>query len=306
VRVGQIKWINNDLIDIDHELRVLTMKKTMKRKYCLKCTIILLGGLFILNIVTGCKKKDNGINSVPPSDTIPQLPGWKLVWNDEFNGSSLDLTKWQYEVNGNGGGNHELEYYTADTSNSYVANGSLVICAKRENYLGKQYTSARINTQGQGDWKYGHIEVRAKLPEGRGLWPAIWMMPTNSEYGDWPSSGEIDIMECLGQEPQKIYSTIHFGQSVATKQQMGGSYSLPSGAFSDTSHVFAIEWDSTSIQWFVDGFKYFTANKSAPFDKEFYIILNVAVGGYWPGSPDEFTTFPQKMIVDYVRVYQRP
>ncbi|MCX6121251.1 MAG: glycoside hydrolase family 16 protein [Ignavibacteriales bacterium] len=274
----------------------------------MKCTIILLGGLFILIIVTGCKKNDNGINSVPPSDTIPQLPGWKLVWNDEFNGSSLDLTKWQYEVNGNGGGNHELEYYTAGTSNSYVANGSLVICAKRENYLGKQYTSARINTHGLGDWKYGRFEIRAQLPFGKGLWPAIWMLPTDYVYGRWPKSGEIDIMECLGDNTWKVYGTIHFADSFGNHAQSGGSYSLPidSASFAGGFHVLAIEWDSTSIQWSVDGNQYYSVNRSTPFDQRFHLVLNVAIGGDWPGSPNEFTTFPQTMIVDYVRVYQRP
>jgi beta-glucanase (GH16 family) len=266
--------------------------------------IVLMLVLSILPSIGGCKKDANPV--VVPADSVPQLPGWKLVWHDEFNGSTIDPANWQHEVNGWGGGNNELQYYTADTANSHVANGILVIRALQQDYLGKHYTSARMTTQGKGDWKYGRMEARAKLPAGRGFWPAIWMMPTYSDYGGWPASGEIDIMECLGQEPQKVYGTIHFGASVAAHQQMGGSYTLSSETFADTFHVFAIEWDTTSIHWYVDGLNYYTAVKRQPFDSEFFMILNVAVGGNWPGSPDAFTEFPQEMEVDYVRVYQRP
>jgi beta-glucanase (GH16 family) len=258
-----------------------------------------------LDAATGCKKQSEGINSVNPTDSIPQLAGWKLVWNDEFNGRTVDLSKWEYEVNGDGGGNNELQYYTSRPSNSYIQNGALVIQALKESYMGKQYTSARMRTRNKGDWKYGRVEVRAKLPYGRGMWPAIWMLPTDWEYGGWPMSGEIDIMECLGQDPWTIYGTIHFGQSVAAHQQIGGKYTSPTDSYAAGFHVFAIEWDSTSFQWYVDGKKYFSATKGAPFDKRFHLLLNVAVGGNWPGSPDEFTAFPQTMVVDYVRVYQR-
>ncbi|TSA22756.1 glycoside hydrolase family 16 protein [bacterium] len=254
----------------------------------------------------GSKKAGEEIAAAAPTDSIPQLPGWKLVWNDEFSGTSVDLTKWEYEVNGQGGGNNELQYYTANPSNSFVQDGELTIRAQKEAYLGKQYTSARMRTRNKGDWKYGRVEVRAKVPYGRGMWPAIWMLPTDREYGGWPMSGEIDIMECLGQDPWTIYGTIHFGQSVAAHQQMGGKYIRSGESFAVDFHVYTIEWDSTSIRWSVDGAQYFTAVKSSPFDKRFHLLLNVAVGGNWPGSPDEFTTFPQTMMVDYVRVYQRP
>jgi beta-glucanase (GH16 family) len=262
--------------------------------------------MVMMNTSTGCKKASEEIAAPSHTDSIPELPGWKLVWNDEFNGTAVDPAKWEYEVNGDGGGNNELQYYTARTENSFVQDGKLTIRAQKESYLGKQYTSARMRTRNKGDWKYGHFEVRAKVPYGRGMWPAIWMLPTDWEYGGWPMSGEIDIMECLGQDPWTIYGTIHFGQSVAAHQQMGGKYTRSGESFAADFHVYAIEWDSTSIQWFVDGTKYFTAVKSTPFDKRFHILLNVAVGGNWPGSPDEFTTFPQTMIVDYMRVYQRP
>ncbi len=266
---------------------------------------IIFSTLLILPLVTGCGKKDVPPTSVIATDSIPSLQGWTLVWNDEFKGTSIDSDKWNYEVNGDGGGNNELQYYTARPENSYIENGALVMRAQRENYQGKQYTSARVNSNLKGDWTYGHIEARAKLPIGKGMWPAIWMLPTDWEYGGWPMSGEIDIMECLGHEPQKVYGTIHFGQSSATHQQMGGSVSLPSGTFNDDFHKFAVEWDSTSIQWYVDGTKYFTAAKSSPFNKRFHLVLNVAVGGNWPGSPDEFTAFPQTMVIDYIRVYQK-
>ncbi len=267
--------------------------------------VIVFSALLLFQWITGCSKNDVAPTSAAPSDSVAQLPGLTLVWHDEFDGTSLDSNKWNYEINGNGGGNNELQYYTDRPENSSVANGALVMSSRRENYLGKQYTSARLNSNLKGEWKYGHIEARAKLPIGRGMWPAIWMLPTDWEYGGWPMSGEIDIMECLGQEPQKVYGTIHFGQSVATHQQMGGSVSLPSGTFNDDFHVFAVDWDSTSIRWYVDGAKYFTAVKSSPFDKRFHLVLNVAVGGNWPGSPDEFTTFPQTMVIDYIRVYQK-
>ena len=260
----------------------------------------------MINTSTGCKKAGEAIVAAAPADSIPQLPGWKLVWNDEFNGTSVDLTRWEYEVNGDGGGNNELQYYTASPSNSFVQDGKLTIRAQKETYLGKQYTSARMRTRNKGDWKHGRVEVRAKVPYGRGMWPAIWMLPTDWEYGGWPMSGEIDIMECLGQDPWTVYGTIHFGQSVAAHQQMGGKYTRSGESFAGDFHVFAVEWDSTSFQWFVDGIKYFAATKSSPFDKRFHLLLNVAVGGNWPGSPDEFTAFPQAMQVDYVRVYQRP
>ena len=268
--------------------------------------ILLVLFIALLQLTGGCKKDGDGITSIVPSDSIPRLPGWNLVWNDEFNGTSVDLSKWEYEVNGDGGGNYELQYYTANRSNSSLDSGYLAIRALKENYQGKQYTSARMRTRNKGDWKYGRMDIRAKMPYGRGLWPAIWMLPTDTTYGGWPVSGEIDIMECLGHDPWTIYGTIHFGQSVAGHQQLGGKYTLASESFAGGFHVFAIEWDSTSIKWLVDGLQYYSVTKGSPFDKRFHILLNVAVGGNWPGSPDEFTTFPQMMTVDYVRVYQRP
>ncbi len=239
-----------------------------------------------------------------------------LVWSDEFNGSSIDTTKWSYELGGGGWGNSELESYTARPENSYVSNGNLYITALQETYTGpdgitENYTSARMVTQTKADWTYGKFEVRAKLPQGQGLWPAIWMMPTYSEYGTWPSSGEIDIMELLGNDTTKVYGTMHYGPSAANEGNSGGTVTLSSGGFCGSFHVFSVEWDSTSITWSVDSVPYYSQTKAGiapdnwPFNKDFFFILNVSVGGSWPGSPDGTTQFPQSMIVDYVRVYQQ-
>ena len=262
--------------------------------------------LVILSTYAGCNK-NAATDVVQPSqvDSIPAIPGWTLVWNDEFSGVMVDPAKWEYEVNGDGGGNNELQYYTSRSQNSYIDSGALVIEARKEDYLGKGYTSARMRTKLKGDWTYGRFDIRAKLPYGQGLWPAIWMLPTDSEYGGWPLSGEIDIMELLGQETDKVYGTIHFASGTGAHQQSGGSMTLAKGTFAEDYHTFTVVWDTAGITWYVDGVNYFTTAHQKPFDKRFHILLNVAVGGDWPGSPDAFTTFPQKMYVDYVRVYTK-
>jgi beta-glucanase (GH16 family) len=265
-------------------------------------------------LINGCNKN----STKPPQngDPIDIPPGWELVWNDEFNAAQIDLSRWEHEVNGHGGGNNELQYYTDRVENSFIEDGKLVIRALRENYSGpdgeRDYTSARLRTANKGDWKYGRFEIRAKLPSGQGLWPAIWMLPTDWIYGGWPASGEIDIMELLGQEPWKVYGTIHFG-GPGDHRQLGAQYNLSSGLFSENFHEFAIEWEVNEIRWFVDDSLYATQNNwfsgdndyPAPFDQRFHLLLNVAVGGNWPGSPDQTTIFPQRMAVDYVRVFKR-
>lgn len=248
----------------------------------------------------GCSKNDE---TVEPPDSTGSIPGYTLIWNDEFSGQSVDLTKWSYEVNGNGGGNNELQYYTDLPTNSYIEDGSLVIQANKEIYQGKYFTSARMRTLYKGDWTYGRFDIRAKLPYGQGLWPAIWMLPSDWEYGGWPASGEIDIMELLGQQPSKVYGTIHYG--LTSHLSSGGNYILPTGTFSQDYHLFTLEWDSTGMKWYVDNKLYHTETIGKPFDKRFHILLNVAVGGNWPGDPDYSTVFPQKMYVDYVRVYRK-
>ncbi len=238
---------------------------------------------------------------------------WQLVWSDEFNGTGLDQSKWSYQIGTGfqGWGNNELQYYTNRPVNVDVFDGNLWIVAQRENFGGMQYTSARIRTRNKGDWRYGRIEMRAKLPRGRGIWPAFWMMPTDEVFGGWPRSGEIDIMELIGQQPNRVYGTIHFATPSLQHQYQGTFYTLPQGTFNDDYHLFWIEWQQNEIKWYVDSTLYFTrvpahlGGANWPFNERFHIILNVAVGGNWPGSPDSTTVFPQSMVVDYVRVYQR-
>jgi len=177
----------------------------------------------------------------------------------------------------------------------------------------REYTSARLRTLRKGDWKYGRFDIKAKLPFGQGLWPAIWMMPSEEKYGGWAASGEIDIMELVGHEPNKVYGTLHYGGEWPDDVQSGKSYTLPQGRFADDFHLFTIEWDTTQFRWYVDGIFYQSQNQwytknvayPAPYDQYFHLLLNVAVGGNWPGDPDNSTVFPQQMVVDYVRVFKR-
>jgi len=278
----------------------------------MKKSIIKLLALFL--IISCNKEKDNPIKN---DNSIPEPAGWQLVWNDEFDATAIDLNKWEYEVNAHGGGNNELQYYTSRPENSYIENGCLVIQALKEHYIGtegtREYTSARLRTLKKGDWKYGRLDIKAKLPFGKGLWPAIWMMPSESKYGGWAASGEIDIMELVGHEPNKVYGTLHYGGEWPNNVQTGKSFVLPFGSFADDFHIFTLEWDADQFRWYVDGILYqtqttwHTANAAypAPFDQYFHLLLNVAVGGKWPGNPDNSTLFPQKMVIDYVRVYKR-
>ena len=239
-------------------------------------------------------------------------PGYTLAWQDDFSGNALDAATWNYEIgNGSGGwGNNELEYYTNSPKNVFVSNGNLIIEARKEAISGFQYSSARITTQNKKTFTYGRVDIRAKLPKGKGIWPALWMLGNNISTVGWPASGEIDIMELLGHETNKSYGTLHYGASGATHGSKGTSYTLPSGNFSDQFHVFSMEWKQDEIKLFVDNNLFLTVNKADlgtapyPFNAPFFFIFNVAVGGNWPGSPDASTTFPQRMIVDYVKVYQ--
>lgn len=233
----------------------------------------------------------------------------KLVWSDEFEGNSLDLQKWSHQTGGGGWGNNELQNYRPE--NATVADGFLKITAKRENLGGNAYTSSRIRTINKADFTYGRMEARIKLPYGQGIWPAFWMMPTDDKYGGWPKSGEIDIMEYIGREPKKIYGTLHFGPDWPNNKSTGGSYNAHREDFSKEFHVFAVEWEANEIRWYIDDYLYSTKKTSDlgserwPFDQRFHFILNLAVGGNWPGSPDGSTVFPQVMEVDYVRVYDK-
>lgn len=239
-------------------------------------------------------------------DTYPSM---QLKWADEFNATSLNTTDWTFEL-GNGcnislcgWGNNELEVYTDKPENIKLDNGKLVITAQEQS---GGYTSARIKTENKQELRYGRIDVRAKLPKGQGIWPAIWMLGENIDVVSWPACGEIDIMELVGHEPATVHGTVHYRDDVY--KYSSGSTSLPSGDFSDKYHVFTIVWDFNTITWYVDNvpFKQFTNSNIAgwPFNKSFYFIMNVAVGGNWPGPPDDTTVFPQQMMVDYIRVFQ--
>lgn len=249
----------------------------------------------------------------------PPVGDWKLVWQDEFNGAAIDMNKWEFEVNGGGGGNGELQYYTARPENAFVSNGVLTIRAARENYCStdgcRDFTSARLRTKGKGDWLYGRMEARARLPRGQGLWPAIWMLPTDFAYGGWAASGEIDIMEAVnlgGTGGNQIFGTLHYGGTWPNNVYKGGN-TTPASSVVDNYHTYAVEWEPAQIRFYLNGVLYHTATDwwssggafPAPFDKRFHMLLNVAVGGNWPGSPNASTVFPQTMQVDYVRVYQR-
>jgi len=242
----------------------------------------------------------------------------KLVWADEFNGpegSGPDAKKWIAIEDGTGFGNNELEYYTPRTVNAHVEKGELLLTARKEPYTGKngtkEYTSGRIESRGKFELQYGRVEARLKLPKGQGIWPAFWMLGSDFATASWPACGEIDIMENIGAEPDKVHGSLH-GPGYSGGNPLTGVYALPGGArFSDDYHVFALEWEPKEIRFYVDG-KLFETQKAADlpagkrwvFDHPFYIVLNVAVGGFWPGAPDAATSFPQTMKVDWVRVYK--
>ena len=265
----------------------------------------------------------NGGAALDGSKSNTVEDGWKLVWNDEFDGNALDTTKWSCQIgNGyNGWGNHESQYYTAE--NVSVADGTLKITAKKEKKGGFDYTSSRIRTvtdDGQTlfSTKYGKVEARIKLPSGTGLWPAFWMMPVNSEYGSWPLSGEIDIMEARGRELDTVHGTIHFGEKRPFNKNIGSSYTFNDGSNITDYHVYSVEWNENTIIWYVDGVEYYrtsnwytmndgvVAEYPAPFNQEFYLILNMAVGGTYDNYllPTD-DVLPGTMEVDYVRVYHQ-
>ena len=235
---------------------------------------------------------------------------WQLVWSDEFDGTIINDSNWTHEIGGNGWGNNELQYYTDRDTNSYINNGYLVIQALEENYSAWNYTSARLKSQGKRFFKYGKILARIKLPYGKGLWPAFWMLGENFPVVGWPDCGEIDIMEMIGGpgNDNTVYGTAHWEDGNGQHAQYGGSYTLSSGIFADNFHLFSIIWDESQIKWYVDNQLYhiidITPGTLSEFHEDFFIILNVAVGGNWPGLPDPTTVFPQKMEIDYVKVYK--
>ncbi|GEA31277.1 family 16 glycosylhydrolase [Clostridium diolis] len=247
------------------------------------------------------------VSSFIPTVTAKADTGWNLAWSDEFNGTSINTSNWKYESGGDGWGNNELEYYTNRSENARIENGNLVIEARKENYSGMNYTSARLKSQGLKNWTYGKVEARMKLPAGQGVWPAFWMLGENISQVSWPKCGEIDIMEHINNE-SAIHGTIHWD---STGNNTHAQYGAASPNIDVTQyHVYSIEWDASSIKWFVDGTQYLEANianninGTEEFHKPFFILFNLAIGGNWPGNPDGSTPFPAKMYVDYVRVYQ--
>lgn len=241
-----------------------------------------------------------------PTDARP----WTLVWSDEFDGAANALpnaANWKFDV-GTDWGNAQLEYDTDRATNASLDGaGHLVITARKETFQGRQYTSARITTEGKQSFKYGKFEARMKLPGGRGLWPAFWMLGTDMPTVGWPNSGEIDVMEYRGQEPSTVIGTIH-GPGYSGGNAVSKSKTLTATRFDNSFHIFTAEWSEERIDFFVDGLLYHTITKDKVpgrwvFDKPFYLILNVAVGGNFVGAPDVFTPFPQTMVVDWVRVY---
>lgn len=242
---------------------------------------------------------------------------WKLVWSDEFNGTTLDTLNWIFQVEEAGRFNDEWQRYTNSSENAYVENDQLVIRALHEsNAHGmNQYTSARLHTANKQTWKYGKIAARIKLPTGKGIWPAFWMLGANIDEngGDtpWPQSGEVDILELYGSKnPAVVEANIHYANSDNKHAMMGAvAHQLEAGNFSDDFHTFELEWSAESFVWFVDGQKYasvdITSEEMSEFHKEFFLLLNVAVGGSHAGRPDGSTSFPQYMYVDWIRVYQK-
>lgn len=234
------------------------------------------------------------------------------VWSDEFDDPAIDRSKWSFQTGAGGWGNHELENYTDRPENAAVRDGRLIITARREEYEGSHYTSARLRTIRKGDWRYGRFEARMRLPVAQGMWPAFWMMPTDSLYGGWPASGEIDIMELIGKFPSRVYGTLHTVNGQGQHVSYGEQIDLASSTFADDFHVFAAEWDPGHLALFLDDQPYnvldtpFANGGTWPFDQRFHIILNLAVGGDWPGSPDGAAPFPQILEVDSVRVFQKP
>ncbi|MBR3631103.1 MAG: family 16 glycosylhydrolase [Oscillospiraceae bacterium] len=250
---------------------------------------------------------------------VPELPGYTLLWNDEFDGAALDEGIWNYEPHEPGWTNEELQEYTTSADNVFLRDGCLVIKAIKSERDGKDYyTSGKVTAQNKKDFTYGKVVARAKVPAGQGLWPAIWMMPQEEQhYGQWPKCGEIDIMEVLGSRLDTAYGTVHYGAPHAEQQ---GTYVLENGSFADDFHEYSVEWEPGEMRWYIDGELYHTVNDwftaeeggdekpyPAPFDQPFFVQMNLAVGGTWPGNPDETTDFDKaEFEIDYVRVYQKP
>ncbi|AZG73902.1 glycoside hydrolase family 16 protein [Shewanella livingstonensis] len=332
------------------------MKKENNNKSFSPCLTLLSLPILVLSalFLSGCHSYET--QSTPRTNTVVDATssGWQMVWQDEFNGSHIDTSKWSFAVDCYGGGNDEAQCYTARSHNAAVTDGMLIITAQRETFSGPavndsdpiydendtskslDYTSARLISKNKGDWKYGRFEIRAKLPQGQGTWPAIWMLPTDWIYGPWAGSGEIDIMEAVNLQvvsaeigPESaVHGTLHYGKQWPNNVYSGQEYHLPNELNpADDFHIYALEWQQGEIRWYVDDVHYATQHSSgwysqyiadngavvnapdnAPFNQQFHMLLNLAVGGAWAANVNntgiDESVFPQSMLVDYVRVYQ--
>lgn len=258
-------------------------------------------------------KNDDSILPYESADytTPDEYTDWKLAWADEFNGTEINKDWWTHEIgNGdNGWGNNEMEYYTDAPENSRIEDGSLVIEARGDSWNGIKYTSARMVTKGNKTFGFSRTDIRAKLPYGQGIWPALWMLGNSIDQKGWPACGEIDIMELIGNHPSTSHATVHFGDD--NYIYIGDRYILTTETFNDRFHVFSVVRELNQMWFYVDDILMFsfsskeTQGQAYPFNEQFFYIFNVAIGGNWPGAPDATTVFPQRMEVDYIRVFEK-
>lgn len=298
-------------------------KKIFFNSFSVTSVSAITATITILTIVSlnSCSRLKNKASECPH--------GWHLVWNDEFSGKKIDTNKWDFQLGTGsqyglqGWGNNELQYYRKE--NAFIKDGKLVLEARKENYEGCAYTSARLRTVKDDGTElftknYGRIEARIKMPAGNGIWPAFWLLPATTDYGVWASSGEIDILEAKGRLPNRVYGTVHFGQAWPGNKNTGGMYKFPAGETIESFHIYSLEWEPGILRWLVDGSVYYETSQwwslgagesepyayPAPFDKPFYILLNFALGGNYDGgvAPDD-SNLPAQMLIDWVRVYEK-
>ena len=278
----------------------------------IKKILLILTATILLTSIVSCNF--NTFSQTNKSTPVTPPEGWHLVWSDEFEGDSINPENWGYDLGAGGWGNGEAEYYTSRSENSRIEDGMLVIEARQEKYEDSYYTSARLKTQDLQEFQYGKIEARIKVPAGKGLWPAFWMLGNDFSRTvgigvPWPNCGEIDIMEYIGREPDLIMGTVH-GPGYAGAVGIG-KWNRQDYNIADEFHTYAIEWEEGKISWFYDDVEYFSVVKADVgarewvFDKPFFIILNMAVGGQLPGPIGLDVKFPVQMYVDYVRVFQK-
>lgn len=282
--------------------------RTTANRWFLPLVLLIVGA----GLVTSATAQDDATpEATPEPEATPIVvpEGWELVWHDEFDGDEINEENWTYDIGAGGWGNGESQYYTDRPENARIEDGFLVIEARQERFMDSYYTSARLKSQGLQEFQYGRIEARLRVPVGRGLWPAFWMLGSNFSEVGWPNSGEIDIMEYIGREPDLIFGTIHgpgYSGALGLSHWNRQDYDI-----ADEFHTYGIEWDEDQITWFYDGEEYGSYSRSDvgerdwPFDQPFFFILNLALGGTLPGPIGLDTVFPSQYLVDYVRVFQR-